>query len=95
MDPSFDAVHVAGYLGALGSLVFGTNQLRIIIAKHDARSVSIFDYVVRVVYSVLLGVYSLGISNVVFVVVNFGAAILSACVAASALFMKRANGRAG
>jgi len=49
----------------------------------------VFDYVVRVVYSILLGVYSLNISNLLFVVVNFGAALLSAGVAAAAVFMKR------
>lgn len=48
-----------------------------------------FDYVVRVVYSILLGVYSLNISNLLFVLVNFGAALLSAGVAAAAVFMKR------
>ncbi len=95
MDPTLDPIHVAGYLGALGSLVFGIDQLRIILAKKEAKAVSVFDYAVRVVYSALLGVYSLGISNAVFVVVNFGAAILSAIVAASALFMKKERGEAG
>ncbi len=65
MDQRLDPIHVAGYLGALGSLMFGVDQLRIILAKKEAKEVSVFDYAVRVVYSVLLGVYSLGISNVV------------------------------
>jgi hypothetical protein len=93
MDLTLDPIHAVGYLGALGSLVFGVNQLRIILAQHEAKSVSVFDYAVRVVYSVLLGIYSVGISNAVFVVVNFGAAILSALVAGSAFFMKKENSR--
>ena len=54
MDLRFDLVHVVGYLGALGSLVFGLNQLRIIISKQTAKDISLFDYAVRVVYSILL-----------------------------------------
>ena len=92
MEGQLDAIHVAGYVGALGSLVFGVNQLRILWRKHEAKDISIFDYGVRVVYSVLLGVYSIGIQNVVFVVVNFGAALLSAAVALSAIRMKRERG---
>lgn len=88
MDLRFDLVHVVGYLGALGSLVFGLNQLRIIISKQTAKDISLFDYAVRVVYSILLGIYSIAIGNVVFVVVNFGAALLSACVAGLGLYMK-------
>jgi hypothetical protein len=76
-----DIIHLIGYLGAIGSLAFGANQLRVILAKHSAEDVSVFDYVLRVVYSVLLGIYALGTSDIVFVVVNFGAAILSFAVA--------------
>ena len=94
MELRLDAVQIAGYLGALGSLVFGANQLRIIIAKHRARDISVFDYAMRTVYSVLLGLYSIGIQNVVFIAVNFGAAILSAGVAGAAVFMKKEGERA-
>jgi hypothetical protein len=76
----------------MGSLFFGMNQLRIILQKQEAKDISIFDYAVRVAYSVLLGLYSIAIGNIVFVVVNFGAAILSAGVATAALFMKRKKG---
>jgi len=84
-----DPIHVVGYLGALGSLVFGTNQLRILLTKQEAKDVSVFDYSMRVAYSVLLGVYSIGISNPIFIAVNFGAAILSALVAIAAIRIKR------
>ena len=43
----------------------------------------------RIVYSVLLGIYSVAIGNTLFVLVNFAAALLSAGVAAAALFMKK------
>jgi len=92
MDIKLDPQHVIGYVGALGSLVFGLNQLRVILQKKEAKDVSVFDYTVRVVYSILLGIYSLTIPNVVFVVVNFGAALLSAGVAIAAGFMKKKNG---
>jgi len=77
----FDPVHVIGYIGAIGSLLFGGNQLRLILAKGSARDVSVFDYVLRVGYSILLGIYAIGTGDLVFVVVNFGAALLSAGVA--------------
>src|SRR5579859_4539640 len=83
-----DAIHIVGYVGALGSLVFGANQLRVIVQHRSAKDVGVFDYAVRVAYSVLLGVYAIGTGDVVFVVVNFGAAILSAVVTAAAFFMK-------
>ena len=89
MELKLDAIHIVGYVGALGSLVFGVNQLRIILQKQEAKDISLFDYGVRVVYSVLLGVYSVGIGNLVFVVVNFGAALLSAAVAVAGALMKR------
>ena len=89
MELKLDAIHIVGYVGALGSLVFGVNQLRIILQKQEAKDISLFDYGVRVVYSVLLGVYSVGIGNLVFVVVNFGAALLSAAVAVTGALMKR------
>lgn len=85
----FDLLHIIGYVGALGSLVFGANQLRIILSKKEARDVSVFDYVVRVIYSVLLGIYSIGLGEAVFIVVNFGAAVLSTAVAVAALVEKR------
>lgn len=89
MDGALDPIHAAGYLGALGSLVFGVNQLRILWRRHEAKDISVFDYGVRVAYSVLLGIYSVGIQNVLFVIVNVGAALLSLAVAASAMRMKR------
>jgi hypothetical protein len=95
MDLRLDPIHVAGYVGALGSLFFGVNQLRIILQKQEAKDVSLLDYGVRIAYSVLLGIYSIGISNVVFVVVNFGAALLSAGVLAAAFVMKRKDGEEG
>jgi hypothetical protein len=91
MELKFDAIHVAAYVGALGSLLFGANQLRIILRKKEAKDISLFDYAARIVYSILLGVYSIGIGNGVFVVVNFGAALLSAFVLGAALMMKRKN----
>jgi hypothetical protein len=86
-----DPIHVVGYVGALGSLVFGTNQLLILLRKHRAKDVSTFDYGVRTTYAVLLGIYSIGISNLLFVVVNFGAAILSAAVMVVAMRVKKEN----
>lgn len=91
MELKFDGVHIVGYVGALGSLVFGVNQLRILLAKHRAKDLSVADYAIRTVYSVLLGIYSIGISNLVFVVVNFGAAILSAAVMIAAISIKKDN----
>lgn len=88
MQLTFDAIHIVGYVGALGSLVFGANQLRIILRHQSAKDVGVFDYAVRVVYSVLLGVYAIGTGDDIFVVVNFGAALLSAAVTAAAFFMK-------
>jgi lipid-A-disaccharide synthase-like uncharacterized protein len=77
----FDPLHVIGYIGALGSLVFGANQLRVILQRQSAEDVSAWDYALRVGYSVLLGIYSIGIGDPVFVTVNFGAAVLSLAVA--------------
>jgi hypothetical protein len=94
MQLTFDAIHVVGYLGAVGSLVFGSNQLRVILQHHSAKDVGVFDYGVRVAYSALLGIYAIGTSDVVFVVVNFGAALLSLAVAAAAFAMKRQQGAA-
>ena len=82
---------MVGYVGALGSLVFGTNQLLILLRKHRAKDVSTFDHAVRTMYSVLLGIYSIGIANLVFVFVNFGAALLSAAVMIAALRIKKEN----
>lgn len=87
-----DAIHLVGYLGAAGSLVFGGNQLRVILQHHSARDVGVLDYGIRVAYSVLLGIYAIGTGDPVFVVVNFGAAVLSAAVAAAAFFMKKEGG---
>jgi len=83
-----DVLHVIGYVGALGSLVFGGNQLRVILQHQSAKDVSVWDYALRVGYSVLLGAYSIGIGDLVFVVVNFGAAILSLAVAVASWRMK-------
>jgi len=88
MRLTFDAIHIVGYVGALGSLIFGANQLRVILQHQSAKDVGVFDYAVRVAYSVLLGVYAIGTGDVIFVVVNFGAAVLSAAVTAAAHVMK-------
>ena len=88
----FDPIHVVGYAGALGSLVFGGNQLRVIIQHQSAKDVGVLDYGIRVAYSILLGIYAIGTRDVVFVVVNFGAALLSAAVAAAAFVMKEKRG---
>jgi hypothetical protein len=45
-------------------------------------------YGIRVAYSVLPGVYASGTGDVVFVVVDFGAALLSAAVAVAAFVMR-------
>ena len=89
MQLKFDLLHIIGYVGALGSLVFGANQLRFILTKQEAKDVSVFDYIVRVVYSVLLGIYSIGLREPVFIVVNFGAAVLSTAVAVAARIEQR------
>jgi hypothetical protein len=91
----FDAIHIVGYVGALGSLVFGGNQLRVILQHHSAKDVGVFDYGIRVAYSVLLGIYAIGTSDLVFVIVNFGAALLSLAVAAAAFVMKKEHGEIG
>ena len=83
-----DLIHVIGYVGAAGSLLFGGNQLRVILAHQSARDVSVFDYGLRVAYSVLLGIYAIGTSDLVFVIVNFGAAILSLAIAIASHVMK-------
>jgi hypothetical protein len=88
MSLSFDPLHIVGYLGALGSLLFGANQLRVILQHHSAEDVSVWDYVLRVGYSVLLGIYSIGIGDVVFIVVNFGAAAVSLAVAVTSHVMQ-------
>ena len=88
---SFDAIHVVGYIGALGSLVFGANQLRVILQHHSAKDVGVLDYAIRVAYSILLGIYAIGTGDLVFVIVNLGAAMLSAGVAAMAWRMKKEN----
>jgi hypothetical protein len=95
MKLSFDAIHIVGYVGALGSLVFGGNQLRVILQHHSAKDVGVFDYALRVGYSVLLGIYAIGTGDVVFLVVNFGAALLSLAVAAAAFTMKKEHPEGG
>jgi len=95
MQLHVDAIHIVGYLGAVGSLVFGSNQLRVILQHHSAKDVGVFDYGLRVAYSVLLGIYAIGTDDLVFVVVNVGAAILSLAVAAAAFVMKREQGEGG
>jgi hypothetical protein len=87
-----DLLHVIGYLGALGSLVFGGNQLRMILERKSAEDVSAWDYALRVGYSLLLGVYSIGIGDLVFVIVNFGAAALSLAVAIASRRMQEQPG---
>jgi hypothetical protein len=87
-----DLLHVIGYVGALGSLVFGANQLRVILQRQSAKDVSAWDYALRVGYSVVLGAYSVGIGDPIFVIVNFGAAILSLAVAVAAWRMKQKKG---
>jgi lipid-A-disaccharide synthase-like uncharacterized protein len=92
---SFDAIHVIGYLGALGSLLFGSNQLRVILQHQSAKDVGVFDYALRVASSGLLGIYAIGTGDLVFVVVNFGGAILSLAVASAAFAMKKEHGDLG
>src|SRR5438093_3520742 len=94
MQLHVDAIHIVGYLGAVGSLVFGSNQLRVILQHHSAKDVGVFDYGLRVAYSTLLGGYASGTGDQVFVVVNFGAALLSLAVAAAAFAVKRERGAA-
>jgi hypothetical protein len=86
---TFDAIHIVGYLGAVGSLTFGANQLRMLIAQQAAEEVSAVDYAIRVAYSVLLGIYAIGTGDLVFTVVNFGAAVLSLVVALVAHHLKK------
>ena len=95
MQLTLDAIHIVGYLGAVGSLVFGSNQLRVILQHHSAKDVGVFDYGLRVAYSVLLGIYAIGTGDLVFMVVNFGAAVLSLAVAAAAYVMKKQQGEGG
>ncbi len=95
MHLSFDAIHIVGYVGAVGSLLFGANQLRVILQHHSAKDVGVFDYGLRVAYSALLGIYAIGTGDVVFMVVNFGAALLSLAVAIAAFTMKREHGENG
>jgi hypothetical protein len=90
-----DAIHIVGYVGAIGSLAFGGNQLRVILQHHSAKDVGVFDYGLRVAYSVLLGIYAIGTGDLVFMVVNFGAALLSLAVAVAAFLMKREHGETG
>ena len=87
-----DLIHVIGYVGAAGSLLFGGNQLRLILAHHSAKDVSVFDYGLRVAYSTLLGIYAIGTGDLVFVIVNFGAAVLSLAVAIASYLMKQRSG---
>ena len=95
MQLSFDAIHIVGYVGALGSLLFGSNQLRVILQHRSAKDVGVFDYGLRVAYSSLLGIYAIGTSDPVFMVVNFGAALLSLAVAIAAFTMKKEHGEGG
>jgi len=95
MQLSFDAIHIVGYVGAVGSLLFGSNQLRVILQHHSAKDVGVFDYGLRVAYSSLLGIYAIGTGDPVFMVVNFGAALLSLAVAIAAFTMKKEHGEGG
>lgn len=86
---STTAYLIIGYLGAAGSLIFGANQLVLIFYRKEAKDVSVFDYAVRVVYSILLGVYSMGVHNTVFILSNFGAAILSLGVTGACIVFRK------
>ena len=55
----------------------------------------VFDYGLRVGYSALLGIYAIGTGDPVFMVVNFGAALLSLAVAIAAFTMKKEHGEGG
>jgi hypothetical protein len=59
-----------------------------------AKDISVLDYGVRVVYPILLGIYSLNIANVLLLIGNFGAALLSTAVAVAAVSMKGSAARA-
>src|SRR5437868_10195481 len=95
MHLSFDSIHIVGYVGAAGSLLFGSNQLRVILQHHSAKDVGVFDYGLRVGYSALLGIYAIGTGDPVFMVVNFGAALLSLAVAVAAFTLKKEQGDGG
>jgi hypothetical protein len=82
-------------VGAVGSRLFGSNQLRVILQHHSAKDVPVFDYGLRVGYSVLLGIYAIGTGDPVLMVVNFGAAHLSLAVAIAAFTMKKEHGDGG
>ena len=58
----------------------------------SAKDVGVFDYGLRVGYSALLGIYAIGTGDPVFMVVNFGAAVLSLAVAIVAFTMKKQHG---
>src|SRR5947207_13410420 len=95
MQLSFDAIHIVGYVGALGSLLFGSNQLRVILQHRSATDVGVFDYGLRVAYSSLLGIYAIATGDPVFMVLNFGAALLSLAVASAAFTMQKEHGEGG
>ena len=84
-----DAVHVVGYAGALGSLLVGGGQLIKILRTKKADAVSSIDYLIRVVSSILLGIYSTSMMDIVFLVVNFGSALLSLAVLGAAWWVKK------
>ncbi len=85
----FDAIHVLGYAGALGSLFVGGGQLVEILRSKKADGVSALDYIVRAVASVMLGIYSTSMMDVVFLIVNFGSGLLSLAVLGAAWWVKR------
>ena len=95
MGLQFDTIHIIGYVGAIGSLLFGANQLRLILVHDSASVVSVFDYGLRVGYSVLLGIYAAGKSDLVFIVMNFGAAVLSLVVAVASRITQEHGGDGG
>jgi uncharacterized protein with PQ loop repeat len=83
--------NIVGYAGAALSLLVGAAQLWTLLRKRRAEGVSTLDYVVRIVATVLLGVYSISMRNWTFIIVNFGSALLSAAVFAAATKIRHAQ----
>jgi uncharacterized protein with PQ loop repeat len=77
-------VSALGYAGAAGSLLVGVAQLVKIVRRKSAKDVSLADYLIRVVASILLGIYATSMMDTTFLVVNFGSAALSLAVGVAA-----------
>ena len=91
----FDAIHVVGYVGALGSVCAGGAQLVKILRTKKGDDVSTLDYVVRAAAALLLGIYSTSMMDIIFLVVNFGACALSLAVLGAAWWVKKHDRKKG